>query len=208
MIPFRFVKAANVSVAGTTINAPGSANMPGAGYTNVGAGAASIPGMSIHCLKCGGKLKHKETICPKCGNDCSKVATEENGERMESSPDVNTEVAESKEATRDWGKYGSFGQAIKDVGKGVAGGAALVGAGMLGMSIYPKMKKVTNTARQMQIAQLVEEGKLPPEELEKIQHLVKKASRMGANPILSIRQALKKLRKASGKARPSMVFKR
>lgn len=201
MIPFKFEKTANVSTSSGTFNAPGSSNMPGAGY-----GAASVPGMSVHCLTCGKKLKRGASRC-ECGADVSNVVSAEN---QKASPadglqdqDTGGPAAVAQEQTEKHSSAVPAGSLLQNL----TGGAALVGSGILGAKLWPSAKRIGKQVQADQVAQLVEVGRLPPEEMEKVQHQIEKWARKGGNPILSLREARKRLQKASGKIRASMVLR-
>lgn len=213
----RAEKRANVMTAGGPLNAPGSQNMPGSGYQSpVSAGAANVPGMSVHCLKCGKKISNGEPSCPKCGNDVRRVATHtpesstppaRDDESGDTAADTGGEAAVDQDRTRGayvgLGKYASKAHLMRSA----AGGAALGATGYLGLSSLPIIKKMFNEGKREEAQQLVLEGKLPEDVLLKYQHFVEleKFARSGANPILNLRDARKRLRNASGKFRASML---
>ena len=215
----RAEKRANVATAGGQINAPGSQNMPGAGYgaqMPVSAGAANVPGMSVHCLKCGKKISNGASACPSCGNDVRKVATNmpsestppaRDDESGDTAADTGGEAAVDQDRTR--GAYVGLGKyaSAADVYKPFRAGVGLAASGYLAASMWPTIRKMTKDDQLQRAQQLVAEGKIPEFELEKFQHFLdmEKAARAGANPILNLRSARKRLANASGKFRASMV---
>lgn len=215
----RAEKRANVTTAGGPINAPGSQNMPGSGYqspTPVNAGAANVPGMSVHCLKCGKKISNGEPSCPKCGNDVRRVATNmsqeatppaRDDESGDTAADTGGEAAVDQDRTR--GAYVGLGKYAdaRHLAKSLTGGMALAGTGALGLAMLPSVQLPHKESKRALAQQLVAEGKLPEEALLKYQHFLEmqKEARSGANPILNLRNARKKIRQASGKFRASML---
>ena len=212
-------KRANVTTAGGPLNAPGSQNMPGAGYQSIGAGAADVPGMSVHCLKCGKKISNGEPTCPKCGNDVRRVASNKpeestpparDDEAGDTAADTGGEAAVDQDRTR--GAYVGLGKYASPVGKtsplhSAIGGASLAAAGYLGLSALPGTWKMGKEMNRQQVEKLVAEGKLPETELLKYQHFqeLEKFARYGANPILNLRSARKRMQNAAGKFRASMI---
>jgi len=203
MIPFKFLKAANVSVGGQTVEAPGSQNMPGAGY-KVPAGGADIPGMSIHCLSCGKKNEKGALQCKYCHNDLSRIAEDPKKTEDAEYPDGGAPGVEAalQDTNHDMAKSSAV---ATELAKQVMGGASALTASVGAWKIGKGSRQGLKEERKTEAEKLVMEGKLPETELTKYQHLIEKVARSG-NPIHNLRAALKKLRNSSGKFRASMVF--
>lgn len=217
-------KRANVTTAGGPLNAPGSQNMPGAGYQSIGAGAADVPGMSVHCLKCGKKISNGEPTCPKCGNDVRRVASNKpeestpparDDEAGDTAADTGGEAAVDQDRTRGayvgLGKYAnSAASRVPTVFNSFTGGlvlGALPPATLEGIKFTRKLQREEDLEK---VQNLVAEGKLPETELLKYQHFLEmeKAARSGANPILNLRAAKKRMQNAAGKFRASLLHGR
>lgn len=231
MIPFRFEKVASVendtgrpdsaySGADAGFNTSKEEGYGGQPFSPGGPpGAAYVPGMSIHCLSCGKKCKEGQGKC-QCGADVSRVvkapqspATNQgptkDAESGDISSDTGGEATVDQDRTR--GAYVGLGKyaGVSDVLKPLMGGAAVAGSGAFALKAAPVMSAVHKEQRKQETMELVQQGRLPESELLKFQHFqeLEKFARSGANPILRLRQALDKARKASGKFRVSMVHR-
>ena len=133
---------------------------PSSGAGTVSAGAASIPGQSIHCLKCGAKLKKGMAECPKCGNDVRQVAKDaqnddaapDNSQSDDTGGEAAVRDAKADGDSGDEGKYASrVLRAALPLAKNMAGGAAVVGGlTIAGKYTLPMQRKMTADAREQE----------------------------------------------------------
>ena len=203
-MPVNIRKLATIMAGGSLV---GSQNMGGASYggashgpptpgpSTVSAGAASIPGKSVHCLKCGAKLKPGASECPKCGSDVRRVAEAESGssadQQGETGADAAVRDAQEDGDYADEGKYASSRTlgAASEIARNMAGGAAVVG----GLELARRFSRPTHK-RMKEEARLEEERKRMgyPQQYTSARTLHsairKAASARTCNPVINLRR--------------------